>query len=44
MNCNNQNDQLNETRNNFNNKVSKLNMLGACKSIKWNNHRRFRTL
>ena len=26
MNCNNQNDQLNKTRNNFNNKVSKLNM------------------
>lgn len=44
MNSKNENNQLNETRNNFNNKVSRLNMLGDCRSVKWNTQRRFRTL
>jgi len=44
MNSKNENNQLNETRNNFNNKVSRLNMLGDCRSVKWNKQRRFRTI
>ncbi len=38
------NDQLNEIRNTFNYKVSKLNILGESKKIKWNKSRRFRTI
>ena len=44
MNSKNENNQLNEIRNNFNNKVSRLNMLGDCRSVKWNKQRRFRTI
>ena len=32
---------LNEERNNFNNKVSRLNILGECRTVKWNKQRRF---
>lgn len=38
------NDQLNEIRNTFNYKVSKLNILGDSKKIKWNKSRRFRAI
>jgi len=44
MDSKNGNGQLNEERNNFNNKVSRLNILGDCRSIKWNKQRRFRTI
>jgi len=44
MNYKNENNQLNEIRNNFNNKVSRLNMLGDSRSVKWNTQRRFRTI
>jgi len=44
MENNNGNDQLNEIRNTFNYKVSKLNILGESKKIKWNKSRRFRAI
>jgi len=44
MQIKNGNAQLNETRDIFNYKVSKLNILGESKTIKWNVRRRFRTI
>ena len=44
MQIKNGNAQLNETRDVFNHKVSKLNILGDSKTIKWNGRRRFRTI
>ncbi|MEO2056275.1 MAG: hypothetical protein ABGW67_02810 [Flavobacteriaceae bacterium] len=44
MEIKNGNNQLNETRNIFNIKVSRLNILGESKMIKWNQRRRFRTI
>ena len=44
MEIKNGNTQLNETRNIFNIKVSRLNILGETKMIKWNLRRRFRTI
>ena len=44
MEIKNGNNQLNETRNMFNIKVSRLSILGESKMIKWNQRRRFRTI
>ena len=44
MEIKNGNTQLNETRNIFNIKVSRLNILGETKMIKWNQRRIFRTI
>ena len=44
MEIKNGNNQLNEARNMFNIKVSRLNILGESKMIKWNQRRRFRTI
>ena len=40
----NNNEQLNETRNKFNNKVSRLSILGVSRTVKWNSKRRYRTI
>jgi len=41
---NNGNTQLNKDRNDLNNKVSKLKMLGSSKKVKWSDKRRFRNI
>ena len=41
---NNGNTQLNNDRNNFNNKVSKLSLLGKSKKVKWSDKRRYRNI
>lgn len=41
---NNGNTQLNDTRNSFNEKVSRLSMLGQTKKVKWSDKRRFRNI
>lgn len=41
---NNGNTQINQARNSFNEKVSKLRMLGSTKSVAWNNMRRNRSI
>lgn len=43
-NQNNGNTQLNNDRNNFNDKVSKLSLLGKSKKIKWSDKRRYRNI
>ena len=43
-NQNNGNTQLNNDRNNFNEKVSKLGYLGKSTKLKWFNKRRFRNI
>lgn len=40
----NNNEYLTETRNKFNNKVSRLANLGLSKSAKWNRKRRYRAI
>lgn len=41
---NNGNTQLNNDRNNFNDKVSKLKILGNSKKVKWSDKRRYRNI
>jgi hypothetical protein len=41
---NNGNTQLNDNRNNFNDKVSKLSLLGKSKKVKWSDKRRYRNI
>jgi hypothetical protein len=41
---NNGNQQINHTRESFNEKVSKLSILGKSKKIKWDDKRRFRSI
>ncbi|MDB0072719.1 hypothetical protein OAA60_04520 [Porticoccaceae bacterium] len=41
---NNGNTQVNSTRNSFNDKVSKLKMLGSTKKVAWDNRRRNRAI
>tara|TARA_B100000780_G_C20858401_1_gene341243 strand:- start:416 stop:556 length:141 start_codon:yes stop_codon:yes gene_type:complete len=41
---NNGNPHTQETRNSFNNKVSKYKMLGNSKKVKWSDKRRFRNI
>ena len=41
---NNGNTQINQTRNSFNDKVSKLKLLGASKKVAWDNRRRNRAI
>ncbi len=41
---NNGNTQLNDSRNNFNDKVSKLSLLGKSKKVKWSDKRRYRNI
>ena len=41
---NNGNPHTQETRNQFNNKVSKLAILGQSKKVKWSDKRRFRNI
>lgn len=41
---NNGNPHTNETRNNLNQKVSKLSMLGNTKKVKWSDKRRYRNI
>ena len=43
-NQNNGNTQLNNDRNNFNDKVSKLSYLGKSSKIKWSDKRRYRNI
>lgn len=43
-NQNNGNTQLNNDRNNFNNKVSKLSYLGNSSKVKWSDKRRYRNI
>ncbi len=43
-NQNNGNTQLNNDRNNFNDKVSKLSLLGKSKKVKWSDKRRYRNI
>jgi hypothetical protein len=38
------NTQLNQDRNAFNQKVSKLSMLGRTKKVQWSNRRRWRNV
>ena len=38
------NTQLNQDRNAFNQKVSKLSMLGRTKKVQWSNRRRWRNI
>ena len=38
------NTQLNQDRNAFNQKVSKLSMLGITKKVQWSNRRRWRNV
>ena len=38
------NEQLNATRNSFNNKVSKYRMLGGSKKVQWDSARRNRSI
>ena len=38
------NSQLNQSRNDFNTKVSRLTMLGQTKKVKWSNRRRWRNV
>ncbi len=41
---NNGNTQLNIDRNDLNQKISKLKMLGSSKKVKWSDKRRFRNI
>jgi hypothetical protein len=41
---NNGNQQINNTRESFNEKVSKLSILGKSKKIQWEDKRRFRSI
>jgi hypothetical protein len=41
---NNGNPHTNETRNDLNNKISKLSLLGKSKKVQWSNKRRFRNI
>ncbi len=41
---NNGNTKLNDSRNNFNDKVSKLSLLGKSKKVKWSDKRRYRNI
>ena len=41
---NNGNSQLNNTRESFNEKVSKLSILGKTKKVQWENKRRYRSI
>ena len=41
---NNGNTQINQTRNSFNDKVSKYRMLGSSKKVQWDNTRRNRSI
>jgi len=41
---NNGNPHTNGTRNDFNNKIGKLKMLGNSKKVKWSDKRRFRNI
>jgi len=41
---NNGNSQLNNARESFNEKVSKLSILGKTKKVQWENKRRFRSI
>lgn len=41
---NNGNTQLNTDRNDLNQKISKLKMLGSSKKVKWSDKRRFRNI
>ena len=43
-NQNNGNTQLNNDRNNFNDKDSKLSLLGKSKKVKWSDKRRYRNI
>ena len=43
-NQNNGNTQLNNDRNNFNQKISKLSLLGNSKKVKWSDKRRYRNI
>jgi len=38
------NPQINDTRNTFNGKVEKLNLLGKSKKVQWGGMRRYRTI
>jgi hypothetical protein len=38
------NPHTNETRNNLNNKIYKLSLLGKSKKVQWSNKRRFRNI
>tara|TARA_Y100000385_G_C12906695_1_gene556617 strand:+ start:556 stop:696 length:141 start_codon:yes stop_codon:yes gene_type:complete len=41
---NNGNNQINNTRESFNEKVSKLSILGKTKKVQWEDKRRFRSI
>jgi len=41
---NGQNSQVNDTRNNFNQKVERLSMLGKTKKVQWDAKRRHRSI
>ena len=43
-NQNNGNTQLNNDRNNLNQKISKLSLLGNSKKVKWSDKRRYRNI
>lgn len=44
VNKQNGNPQINDTRNAFNGKVEKLNLLGKSKKVQWGGMRRYRTI